>query len=419
MNTAYYKSVTTITGKILSSKVFNTSILKKIATTALTATVLIGSVIFSLYLPALFLFLWLMLMAFLPKNPSATIAISAVNVIFIFGWMNMEKVPMNDWLWYTTHYRWLEEMPLTSYLGHIFNGMTIKSSEPVYHTISAMVSRISLGSVSVLALVVTSIIYGSVAVGIAKLAQGRIKSPFEAVLLTWIPLSVGITFTLTAQLVRQEIAASFLFMGLAMLWAKDKKTGWLFVGLALLTHNSAAFPALCIIFSAWCVIKIRMPIKHWLPLTVLCGGVLGGGLILSPSGENYYISQQNDGRISVSIYLLDTLLIGVLLFFRKNLNDLKEFTQILIASLTAYVTFIIAVAPAPLLLLRMYFYMDFFRVAILILLMIAILKLRNALLMGLPALILAFAYIEARLLTSPFYYFGGFTAHLLRPFAFF
>lgn len=403
----------------LAAKSPNLTKLKVVAHWVLMTALVIASSAFSLFMPALFIFLWLIFISFLPKNANTTIGISVVNIIFIFSWMNIEKIPVNDWAWYTKHYLWLEDMPLSSYIGNIFNGMTIKVTEPTYHTLSTLVSRISHGSIPVLALVVTALIYGSVSIGIALLARDRLKSAFEAILITWIPLSVGITFTLTAQLVRQEIAASLLFLGLAMLWAIRNKTGWLLVGLALLTHNSAAFPTLCIIFAAWCVIKLQMPPKYWLPLTLIFGAVLGAGLILSPSGENYYISQKSDGNISISIYVLDSLLIGMLLLARKYLNDLELLTNTLLASISAYVIFIATVSPAPLLLLRMYFYMDFFRAAILTLLIIAILKSRHALLMGVPAMLLAFAYIEARLLTSPFYFFGGFTSHLLRPFAFF
>lgn len=419
MNLNYYNTMLPRTGARLKAEGILFSCVRKISLFVLAVIALMACVAFSLFIPALFVFFWLMLIAFLPKNPNVSIALSTLNVIFIFGWMNMEKIPINDWLWYTTHYKWLEEMPLSSYLGAIFNGMTIKVTEPVYHTLSAIVSRVTSGSVPALALVVTITIYGSVSAGIAMLVGKNLKSAFEAVLVTWIPLSVGITFTLTTQLVRQEIAASLLFMSLAMLWTQRKKLGWIFLVLALLTHNSAAFPALCILASAYCINKLKTPGKYWVPLSILIGGAMGGSMILSPGGENYYISQQNDGSVSISIYILDAILICALIYARRYLAELKDLVNTLLASLIAYIFFIVAISPAPLLLLRMYFYMDFFRAATLTILVIAALKSRCALLLGVPAILLAFAYVEARLMTSPFYFFGGLISHLLRPFAFF
>jgi len=375
--------------------------------------------LFSLFMPALFVFLFLLILSFMPHNRGTSIAVSALNAVLLFGWINVEKIPINDWAWYTKHYGWLERMPLSSYLGHVFDGLTIKWTEPVYHTLSALLSRLTGGSVLALTLVVTTIIYGNVAAGIAIMVRGRLKSALEAVLITWVPICIGITFTLTAQLVRQEIAASLLFLGLMLLWVQRQNWGWALVVMALLTHNSSVFPALCVFMAVWFTLKTNLGAPYWVTIVFLLGVVLGGMFLLSPSGDVYYENQQNDGTVSTLVYILDVAIFLALLLMRQRLSDLGELTKVVIACVIAYAGLIVAVSPAPLLGLRMYFYMDYFRAAMLVLLVLAFSRTRMGWILGAPFGFAALVYVEARIAVSPFYFHGGVLAHLMRPFAFF
>jgi hypothetical protein len=381
---------------------------------------ILPAALFCLFMPALFVFLFLLALSFVPRNRNLSLAINALNATLLFGWMNVEKFPTNDWAWYTTHYKWLQSMPLSSYLGGVFRGgLEIRRSEPVYHTLSAVVSRLSDGSVAVLAFVVTVVIYGSVATGIALLVRARVKSPYEAMLITWVPLTIGVTFTLTAQLVRQQMAASLLFMGLTLLWTKNRVLGGTLVGLALLTHNSVIFPALCILLAASIVLKTKLHAPVLLGLVFLIGTTIGGLFIISPFGETYYDSQMSDGTVSTFVYLMDLTIFAALVFFRHKLSELDRLTMVLVASVLAYAGFILVMSFAPLLLLRMYFYMDFFRVVMLVLVVQALIRLKNGWLWGPPLALASLFYVEARIAVSPFYFHGGVIAHLLRPFAFF
>lgn len=416
MSAGYCEPVALTVEHGIDSRGSDSTILRK---KIMVGVILMASVIFTLYLPALFLFLWLVLMASLPKSPNASIGISVVNILFIFGWMNIEKIPINDWAWYSAHYRWLETMPLGDYLGSQYNGMRIRWAEPVYHTISALVSRLSGGSVPVLAVVVTSIIYCSVAAGVAILVRGRLRSALEAMLVTWVPLCIGVTFTLSAQLVRQEISASLVFLGFALLWANRRNVAIFVIALGVLTHNSSVFPVLCISAAAWLVLKTKGSIKLKLPLIFFIGLALGCLFLLSPTGEAYYITQKDDGRVSAVVYIMDaTILIG-LVSLRARLKDFGMLPLFVISSVFAYSGFLLAVAPVPLLLLRMYFYMDFFRVAMLALIVCALVRSKSGWFWAFPFGIACLIYVESRIAVSPFYFGGGVMTHLLRPFAFF
>ena len=375
---------------------------------------------FSLFMPALFVFLFLLALSFVPRSRNISIAINALNATLLFGWMNVEKIPVSDWAWYTAHYRWLETMPLSSYLGGVFSGgIEIRRSEPVYHTLSAVVSRLSGGSVPVLAVVVTLAIYSSVAAGIAVMVRARIRSAYEAMLITWVPITIGVTFTLTAQLVRQQMAASLLFMGLTLLWNRNRTLGGAFVGLALLTHNSVIFPALCVFATAAIVLVTRLNGAVLGAIVFLVGASIGGMFLISPSGETYYISQANDGNVSTFVYMMDLAIFVALVYFRNKLSDSDRLNTVIVASVVAYAGFIFVMSFAPLLLLRMYFYMDFFRVAMLVLVVREVIRLQSGWLWGVPLALASLFYVEARIAVSPFYFHGGVTAHLLRPFAFF
>ena len=336
----------------------------------------------SLYLPALVVFLVLLALSLMLRNHAASISVSALSVVLLFGWINAEKVPINDWAWYTAHYRWLESIPLDSYFGNVFQGIRIRSTEPVYHALSALVSRLTGGSIAALAFVVTAIIYGGVSLGIAIMVQDRLKSVFELVVIYWVSVCIGITFTLTTQLVRQEMAASFLFVGCVLLWGNHRACGWILIAAALLTHNSAIFPALCVLLSAWLVLRTDLRVLLWGPLSFLFGVSLGVVFLFSSVGENYYITQQSDGSVSVFVYLLDLLIACVVVWLRRRLLDLGRLSAVVVASVVAYSGFILVMSFAPLLLLRMYFYMDGIRVAMCALMALSLFKNAKWLAMG-------------------------------------
>lgn len=391
---------------------------------AVGLTLLIGLAIvvgsaFAVFMPALFLFLFLLALSLLPSKPQLTVCISAGTAILLFGWLNVEKVPTNDWAWYTTHYRWLSDMPLSSYLGGVFGGIKIRWSEPVYHTLAAILSHLTNGNVAALAVMVTVIIYGSVVSGIYMMTRGHLASVYGAALVTWVPIAIGITFTLTTQLVRQEIAAAVAFLGFSLILVNRKVWGWSLVATAILTHNSALFPILCIIMASYVAFKTNLRTVSGARLAGVLGALLGVGFLFSPSGETYYISQQDDGRVALMVYFMDASIFVTLLLLRKRLGDFERLLKVLIISVVCFTGFILAVAPAPLLLLRMYFYMDFFRVAMLVLVVLGILRGRNGWLPGLMMPLVALLYVEARIAVSPLHFYGGVLVHLTRPFAFF
>lgn len=383
-------------------------------------TLVLFASLFNLFMPALFVFLFLLALSYVPRSINISIAIHALTATLLFGWMNAEKIPVNDWAWYTTHYQWLQSMPLSSYLGGAFQGgLEIRRSEPVYHTLSAVVSRLTDGSIAVLAFVVTLVIYFSVATGVALMVRARVRSAYEAMLITWVPITIGVTFTLTAQLVRQQMAASLLFLGLTLLWIRNRTWGVALVALALLTHNSVVFPALCVFVAAWIVLKTNLHAFTWVVLVFLIGAAIGGIFLISPSGETYYISQKSDGNVSNYVYIMDLAILLVLVLLQRQISDLNHLNTVVIAGVITYAGFILVMSSAPLLLLRMYFYMDFFRVAMLALVVLAVMRLQSGWLWGAPLMLASLVYIEARIAVSPFYFRGGVIAHLLRPFAFF
>ncbi len=376
------------------------------------------AVLAAFVVPAAAIFAVLTFFIFLPRSKSWTMTLSAVTVIALFVWLNVDKVPMNDWGWYTIHYKWLQTMPLSDYLGNTFYGMKIRQTEPVYHSISFVLSRITGGSIPALAAAITIIIYGGVSLGVAQLVRARIENNFEACLVVWVPLAIGITFTLTAQLVRQELAGAVAFLGFSLLYAGKKVVPWVFIVIALLSHNSSFFPILCVLFSIAMLARMRFGFACLILLSVL-GALIGISFLLSPGGENYYLSQQDDGRVSWLVIGFDAFLVLVLGVIGLRSECFRDLSEKLIASAVCYASFIAAVSPAPLLFLRMYFYFDFIRTGLLVVLVIVLLKLRGSMIFGVLLLLAAFVYIELRILSSPFYFRGGLVAHLFRPFALF
>lgn len=348
------------------------------------------------------------------------VAVGATLVVLgCFGWMNSRKLISGDWGWYTLHYEWLEHMSLSRYLGEQFGVLKIKLTEPVYHTISWFVSRISGGNVATLAWVVSSLIYIPLGWSIYTIYERFAKSNMSLAVLIIIPLLTGVTFTLTTQLVRQEIASALLVTAMA-LWVSDRwRAALVAAALAVATHNSAIIPTSVVIAS---ILAVKY-LKDWrlvIAFVVLAGAaaaVLGQRFVTAEAGE-LFTRDKSDGEISIYVYVMDASLAFLFLLLGRQFLQMQRLYNlyiVLLAALTIYVMFLAGISNHPIPLLRMYFYVEGFRILIIAGILALMLSRRSVGWMAYPGIILALAYVDVRILISPFRYGGGLIAHLLRP----
>lgn len=348
------------------------------------------------------------------------VAIGATLVVVgCLGWMNSNKFVSGDWGWYTLHYEWLEHMSLSRYLGHQFGVLKIKLTEPVYHTISWAVSRISGGNIPTLAWVVSCLVYVPLAWSIYSLYQKYAANNSSLALLIIIPLLTGVTFTLTTQLVRQEIASAFLVTALA-LWSLDRwRAGLALAVVAVLTHNSAAVPASVVIGTIVFLHFFRL--RALLVLYVLLAGAAAAALgyyIINSGDAELFMRDKDDGQVSIYVYIMDASLAIAFMALGPQMSKMAhtyKIYRVLFVSLLIYAMFLVGVSPQPIPLLRMYFYVEGFRILIIGAILAYMLTRWQLRWMAYPGLLLALVYVDVRIMISPFHYGGGLIRHLLSP----
>ena len=350
---------------------------------------------------------------------SAVATGSAIAVVLgIFGWMNSMKGISGDWAWYTQHFILLQHLDFSQYWGQRIGPFTIKTTEPTYYLTSFVISRLSDGNVSALAWGVSALIYIPLGVSVGLISTKIAKVPMHVGIATLIALMVGVTFTLTTQLVRQEIAGALVVLGFVLFYFEARVIGILVAVLGVFSHNSALVPFTVIIATYWFAISRGR--LAWGRVALLSCVFLAVGLayLLVGPGFDYYQSGESVGEISLIVIVMDISILLVFMFVRSRLEEPKHFLDILAAVAIVYSGFLIGVSLAPTPFLRMYFYVELFRTLMGGVIVCALLRLRYGMLWAVPMLLMAIVYVEMRIRVSPFSYGGGVVAHIFKPFAF-
>jgi hypothetical protein len=341
-----------------------------------------------------------------------------VALTSLFAWMNVEKSLVGDWVWYSEHFQLLTVLPFGEYLGERIPPFTIKSSEPVYYFVSFLVARATEGNLAVLAVVVTALIYVPVGVAATIVAQRQLGASALVGLPVAVAMLGGITFTITTQLVRQVLAASLLLLSLVLLHVGRRFLAVVLLLLALLSHTSVLIPFAAVAVAI--VVGTSRSGVRWPFVGVLGAGFLGAGLVYTrlPLAEGYNAALADDGTISLAVLALDASLFGMLFLFRHRLGRLGRLPHVLLAAVAVYACFLAGVSSAPIPFLRMYLYLEIARVLAVVCLTCVAARSSQAFHLLLGALVMAVAYLELRVATSPFSFNGGFLSHLLHPFVF-
>jgi len=383
------------------------------------STVALLAILVAVVFPVLVVVSVILVIGFSFRSKPVVIGVATTVVLGVFGWMNSMKGITNDWGWYTQHYLMLRWLPFTDYWGHQIGIFAIKTSEPVYYFISSVVSKWTDGNIPVLAWVISALIYIPLGVSVGLLSARMVKMPAHVGISILAALMVGVTFTLTIQLVRQEIANAFLCSGFALFYLGRRAIGLVLATLAVFTHNSAVAPFAVLIAVHFLAFSHGRP--AWGRVALLWFGFIGFGVafwMMGP-GETYLDSAKSDGVISPVVIVMDSVFLMVLLFLRSRLDatqgEMQHFLDVLAVASIVYSGFLIGISPAPIPLLRMYFYVEMFRTLMVTSIVCALLNSRYGSIWAIPILLAAILYVEMRIASSPFWYGGGGIEHLLRP----
>lgn len=342
-----------------------------------------------------------------PASGFATVAV----VASIFAWVNVGKAISGDWVWYTTHFRYLETLPLADYLGHRIGRYNPDVTEPIYYTLSSVVARLSGANVNVLATVVTLLIYISIGVAVVLAVSSYTSDGWTLVAATIAGMLTGITFTLSTQLVRQEIAASFIGLGIVLVGMRKMAPGILVLVGGVLTHNSALIPAAGIVLA---VVLARANRGWFLRLFVSAALFFAlGRLYLATSGGN--VEGELEGSISTPVILMDLLIVAVFAYLvrRGPLKD-NPVAHVIVLCMPAFYGFVLAVLSQPLALLRMYFYIEVLRALMVAFIVLWLMRGRLRIVIGVIAIAMSIIYVQLRIASSPFDYASDLVEVLLK-----
>jgi hypothetical protein len=336
------------------------------------------------------------------RKGAALAGIAAIGIVFsLFAWVNSSKVVAGDWVWYLQHYKVLQTLDLSQYLGRPIGGIVSERTEPLYYAVAAITSRLTQADPVALTWVVSFFVYVPIGVAALLLSLRFSKHPAVVVTSVIIAMSCGLTFTLSTQLVRQEMAASFVALGLVLIGVRHPRVGIFFLIAACATHNSAVIPAAAVV-CAVLIVRMRRVLARYVVLLGLGFSLLGLAYLREGGGDAY--QGKSDGQISLVTMLFDALVICLFVLSARRVKFVAP------VGLVAYVVpgilgFLLGVASQPLPLLRMYFYLEALRGLMLCaVISISFVKLKFTALACGAAILGALGYVLLRIASSPFVY---------------
>ncbi|WP_189318433.1 EpsG family protein [Microbacterium oleivorans] len=332
--------------------------------------------------------------------PQALAVATMLTVAALFAWTNAGKGIMGDWGWYVQHYQVLEYTPFSEYIGARIGAVTAEANEPVYYLVADALAKATGANVAVLAIVITLITYITIGTAVFIAVLSVTDKRVAVIAAVTVGMMMGLTFTLSTQLVRQEMAAAFIGLSLVLV-AKRRLAIAIPVGLiAVLTHNSALIPAAGVA-AAW---LIGRGVKHVLIRWVLIGGIFYGlgRLYLTRIGFEY--TGQNDGSISTAVIALDVVIFVAFATLLRQQQHRDPIAHFVLMAVPSFYGFVLGVASQPLPLLRMYFYVEVLRALMLAFIVVFLMKARWSALLGILAIAVGFIYVELRIAQSPFHF---------------
>ncbi|MGF7155083.1 EpsG family protein [Novosphingobium gossypii] len=356
-----------------------------------------------------------------PKRVRREYLLLLLVFIVMFSMMDMNKGMMGDWVWYTEHYRRLEHMSLSSYIGARMGWITIKWNEPTYYAIAKAVAVLSGGSIAALAAVLTALNYSMIGWATYRVGKDIFRSagrlPSALILMACVLLAMN--FTLTTHLIRQELAASFGILGYSFLRSRQYVAAGVLALLAVTTHQSAALLLLVLYTPPFITLNLkRYPLaRRFAILGALMVAALLGYYV--SHSEIVAIGQKNDGSVSIVIFLLDAVIFGGLVLVTTFLRPAGPQARELVLSFLLFAAAMAFMMTIPLAALRMYFYIDFVRSLALVVIAVCLLRYlprsMDNIVAGIPMLFLGLCYVQFRLDRSPFDFGGDLIHYMLYP----
>lgn len=326
------------------------------------------------------------------------------GLFVLFFVLNSNKEIYGDWLWYVSHYIYLKDLSLIDYLGEEIYGVTARSTEPVYHFVSSVTSKISGANISALSFIVTALIYFNVSYAAGCLNKHFCVSADKVFLVVCSVVLLGVTFTLTTHLVRQEIAIAFAFVVAVNLLTGSLISAVLLSLVSVGTHSSVIV-ILTVVWVVWWSLKFSFA-KRTLLLIAFSVALLFVGSFLVEGGAGHSFDGKDDGSIGLITYAFDLLIFVGVLFIGYIFGYARYLIQFYLLVILLYSIFVSSLVGQPLAFLRFYFYFELCRLIGVSIISYSLAKKYNGYLGLLSLIVLGCLYLSFRIHRAPFDYGG-------------
>jgi len=349
-------------------------------------------------------------------NSKGGVLLGVALVIFSFFLINLNKVIVNDLIWYSEHYF----LNLTDYYYEVFGGyragVQARWTEPVYHSLSYLVSNLTDGNYTIFVFIVTMGIYGGGVYSVNSfLGLSSLSNRKVAIVLIFF-LFFGVVFTQSLHLIRQYLACMFVLVSLVGLVRGSVNHFFIFTALAFLTHNATFIVSIlfyCIYFLGGRGWGIKANLLYCLGASFVLAAAYIVSFSILGSASRLMI---DDGSVGSIVKITDISLFILSLFIFMNNKKIGLTDRYIYLMYFSFCVFLFFLHYSGFLGLRYYFYLDFLRWVPVYLIFLCIpfdFKFDISVAIGLVCL--GSFYTAARLESSPFDYGGTFFDYFFHP----
>lgn len=293
-------------------------------------------------------------------------------LVLLLAVINSTKWPDSDLAEYYQYLAYCKPLDWWTLVSDPDSHLSVRVTEPVFRSFVWLLAQVSPAPRITFGLLSSLMIYG-MALTLSAQVINLLQGPEEAasdpapVVATCVALLLGVTFSLTAHLIRQYLAGGLFMLALMHFVLHRRPAVLLWALVAVLVHNSAVLLWLPLLL-AWA--RPRAPRLFWtvllLSVALTNSGLIGWLNELIAAGTLL----KDDGQIGLALPLLDVAVLGGGWWLLRR-SAAGSRLALLWSFCIAFAALLLCIREVPLMFFRTYFFLEFLRVPMLALLLCA------------------------------------------------
>ena len=337
----------------------------------------------SVFLTLLFTFLYLSILysSAYVFIPTSLIVLSLINfrnfsipfsffiAILFIGTVASYKTPEGDLIAYERYFTYVSESRIYTVLFEFFSSSSIRVTEFIFKFHNIFLSRIGMNftvfhSVTVSLIYLAMFFFGqSILKVFPKNRENILFNTYQdkVFAILWVFL-IGVSFTLTSQVLKQYMSIAFMAIGFAYILKENKiLKPFLFFLLSIFTHNASII--LIALFLTAYIFKKAISNLYFKIFLLFLAFILGFLFesIIEALGLSALLSYGGMEKANLGITAIFDLMLLSILFTIRHAKHEKNI-ELFFAVIFVFICFIIFAREIPILFLRIYFYMEIFRI---------------------------------------------------------